>query len=383
MTLFTLVRGNLFRNKLRSGLTVAAVALPLTLFLLITSVRHVLDDYVKISETELRLIVCHRASFAIMLPIRLRREIEYLDPRREALSAVTSFRWFEARVAGAPPLPFACIAMDTDTGPDVFRERGINREAWLSAKNAAVVAEVIANHFGWRVGQDVELTSTYPPYQKVRFRIVQVYARGNDILFRREYLDEELKRSGGAEGETNVFFVRCRRADRMADLAGRIDERFANHPHETRTQEEKVFMADMLRSMGDFPGKLQIVGFSVILAVVLVVANTMSLSLRERVRELAVFKTLGFGPGWIARLLLAEGFLLTAAGLMIGPVPAYLFFRLVEVNDIGFGPMPRFFIPDRTLVQASAAAAFVALASGLPLAWSAARMKVVEALRRV
>jgi putative ABC transport system permease protein len=388
MNAAVLVLRNLARNKLRTTLTVVATALPAAFFLLTTAVRDVLDATIRKVSAELRLGVHNRVSIFNMMPARARAVIESLDPERRLIEAVCGMRWFGGVVEGRTPFPFGTVACDTDTWPRVFSEyepSPAEIAEWHRHKNACVVGQLTADHYGWRLGGEFELRSSVPPFMRMRFRIVQLHTGPNArIMFcRMDYLDDMIKAAGGEVGRVNLYWVKVKDAAKMEGFARTVDDAFANTPDETKSEDESTIVASIIKSRGDLPGKLQIVGTVAVLANIIVVANTMALAFRERTGETAVLRALGFSTAWVARTVVAESLLLTVLGGLAGILPTWLFFQLVPVQDLGLGPMPRFLIPERSVAYAAAAVVLVGIAAGLAPALRSRRLRPADALRKV
>jgi putative ABC transport system permease protein len=387
MNTAVLVLRNLARNKLRTGLTIAAVALPSAFLLLTSGVKDVLDLLVARIQKELRLIVHSRVSFMHSIPERCRREIEQLDPEGNIILSVCGLSFSPAEVENAPPIPFGVLAMDADTFVRTMTEYPLTAEdekEWHRYKNAAVIGKAVGDFYKWSAGQEVEIHTTAPSL-RLRLRVIKLHTGSdqNNVFIRRDFWDDTRRGRNMQYGEVNLYWVKVRRAEQMEPLARRIDATFKGLPHETKTEDESTFIANFFKMTGDLPGMIQIVGLAVGAAVVMVVANTMSMAFRERLREFAVLKALGFSRGRILGIVLVESCLLALLGGAFGIVPTYFLFELVDITDIGFGQMAPFRIPSQSILNVAALAAGVGLVSGLVPAYQAARLNVVDALRKV
>lgn len=387
-----LVIKNLTRNPLRSALTMAAVALPMALFLLTTAIRDVLDAVVYGAAKELRIGVHNKISLINPLPAGMRGKIQALDPDGALIEGICGMKWFGGTVKDVPGV-IPSLAGDPDSWPIVYADYKLTPEelkAWETTKNGAIVGKYTAEKFGWKVGQEFEMKSSVPPFQELRFKCVKVAESGRDlsvVYFRRDYLDDQLEAMVGAKkeqyghGRVNIFWVKCKDPARMDELGRTIDAAFENTPDETKTEDESTFIAGFIKAGGDFPGKLQIVGMAVVVAIVMVVANTMSQSFRERTRELAAFKALGFPNRWIVGTVVGEAMALTLAGGALGLIPTYLaFLNGVRIPGLQGPPLT---IPEKSLITASLVVLAIGLIAGAVPAWSAVRLKVVEALRKL
>jgi putative ABC transport system permease protein len=394
MNSLTLVLKNLTRNKIRSGLTILAVALPMAMFVMVSAIRDVFDGAFRNASKELRLAVHHRASIMYSLPERVRGVIHDADPEGKVVLAACGMRFFGGKVQGLPPFEFPSIAVDADGFPQVFSEYGLPTDAealkdWNAYKNACVVGVATCEHYGWKRGQEIELRSELPPYPTLRFRIVYVSRTGANPSVhwcRRDFVDDAIKTMRDVKVDTglvNMIWIKCRDASQMAPLAAKIDAATANTPDETKTEDESTFIAGFIKALGDLPGKVAIISYVVVAAIVMVVANTMSLAFRERSRELAAFKALGFHNFWILRMVMAESLALAVIGGLIGIVPTYLATQIYPITNLGFGPMKRFIIPASSAMTGFVAVLIVGILAGLLPAVQAVKLKVVDALRKI
>jgi putative ABC transport system permease protein len=393
MNSFTLVRKNLLRNKLRTVLTLAAVALPMAMFAGASAVRQTMDDAFARAARELRLGVIQKVSLINLLPQSMRREIEAMDPARTLITAVCAVRWFGGQVPDVQ-YAFPSLAADADTFPIVYSDYGLEGRSladWHKYKNAAIVGITTAQRLGWNEDQEVELKSTVPPYLSLRFRLVKVTSTGMNpavFYFRRDYLDDALEeaekkqgRSYGS-GRVNIHWIKCRDASRMTELGEKVDRRFANTPDETKTQDESTFFASFIKAMGDIPTTVQYISAAVGIAVVMVVANTMSLGFRERTRETAVLRALGFPGSWVSRLVILESLMLVMIGATIGMIPTYLVLRYLPLA-ISVGPLTRITMSPDALGVGFVIAAVIAVPAGAVPAYQALRLRAADALRKV
>ena len=130
--------------------------------------------------------------------------------------------------------------------------------------------------------------------------------RASEFYFRRDYLDEALKSAGMPDPAVHMFWVKCTSAEALRSLQKEIDALFANTPDETKSEDENAFIANFTQALGDIPGLMQAMAIVVVFIVALVAGNTMMMSFRERTRELAVFKAIGFQSRRVFFIVLAE-----------------------------------------------------------------------------
>jgi putative ABC transport system permease protein len=201
--------------------------------------------------------------------------------------------------------------------------------------------------------------------------------RGNTdmILINVAYFDEA--RATG-KGNTGWYTLRIDDPTHARGVAARIDKQFANSPYETRTQPEKEFMLGFAKQIGDIGAIVTRISLAVFFAILILTGNTMAQSIRERIPELAVLKTLGFSDNKVTALVLAEALALVLAGWAIGIGTAVAL--IPALNSSTGGRFPPLFIGPSTWILGASIATGVALAIGVPPALRARRLKIVDAL---
>jgi putative ABC transport system permease protein len=173
--------------------------------------------------------------------------------------------------------------------------------------------------------------------------------------------------------------IRVADGGRSPEIAKKIDAMFANSPAETKTDTEKAFVAGFAKQIGNISLITQAIATAAILMILLVTANAMAQSIRERTSELAVLKTLGFGDGRVLAMVLIESCVIALIGGLLG---LFVSWELVALGDPTGGFLPAFFFPVRDLIIGVAAVMSLGIASGALPAWSAGRLRIVDALRR-
>jgi len=388
MTLTYILMQNLRRNPLRSGLTVMAFALPMAVFVAALSFVVVLVDMAKDSEKQLRLGVHHKTSLVNDVPEGMRRKIEAIDPTRERLLAVCGMRWFGGRVPETQNT-LTSLAADADTFPTVYSELGLTAEdieLWGRHRQAAIVGSAPAQDYDWKVGDRITLESTVPPYLSLEFRIVRIVTnaiRANFFYFRRDYLDESLKSAGEESGRCNIFWAKCASADALRSLQKDIDALFANSPDETKSEDENAFVANFTQASGNIPGLMRAMAMVVVFIVALVAGNTMMMSFRERTRELAVFKAIGFQARRVFAIVLAESVMLALIGSLVGILPTAAYLYWAPIRLMRMGPISSLKVSPHAVVGSLVIALAVGAVAGLWPAYQAMRLRTVDALRRV
>lgn len=388
MTITYVLMQNLKRNPLRTMLTAAAFALPMAVFVAAISLVVLLAQVAAENEKELRLGVRQKTSLTNLLPEGMRRRIESLDPDRKNLRAVCGMRWFGGRVPDTQNA-LTSLAADADTFPLVYTDVAMTAEEtarWQADRTACVAGIAQAEQYGWKVGDRVVLESTVPPYLTLEFHIVKIMTsamRGNAFYFRRDYLEESLRAAGFDNPRVNIFWVKCASADGLRALQSQIDEKFRNTPEETKSEDENAFAANFTQAGGDIPGLMKAMAIVVVCIIALVAGNTMMMSFRERIRELAVFKAIGFQSGRIFAIVLAESTMLALIGSLAGVLPTAALLTLVPIRGLRMGPISSVEVSPVAVVVSILIALVVGLAAGIWPAYQAMSLRSVDALRRI
>jgi putative ABC transport system permease protein len=201
---------------------------------------------------------------------------------------------------------------------------------------------------------------------------------GEDVLmFHHDYLEERLNRPGQA----GWYIAKITHTDQAAAIAKTIDDQFRNSSSPTKTGTEQAFNASFATMWGNVSLLMGPIGLAVVFAILLVTANAMMMSARERTREVAVLKTIGFGDTTLFGVVMLEAGVVAVTGAFVGLGGAKLLYKTTHFNGGGF--LPGFEVTGNTLALGAAVALVLMVASGLVPAVRAARLPVVAALRQV
>jgi putative ABC transport system permease protein len=370
---------NLFRKKTRTLLTIGSIAVALFLFGLLVTIETALNAGVDVAGVD-RLIVRNKISLIMPLPLSYQERLRQIDHVSEATFA----SWFGG-IYQEPKNFFAQFAIDTDTYRTVFPEYEIPYDQWqdfLADREGAVVGRETADRFDWKVGDRIPLQA--PIWGGTwEFNIRAIYEgteAGHDeslFFFQGKYLEE---RRPWGEGMVGWYTVKIDDADNAVAVSRTIDERFANSPYETSTETEQAFAAGFAKQIGNIKMLIMSIGAVVLFTLLLVTGNTMAMAVRERVPELGVLKTLGFGDKTVLFLVLAESLMIAAVGGALGIGMAKLF---TMGGDPTGGMLPVFYLSTGEMLLGLGIAIFVGLAAGSIPALTAMNLRIVDALRRV
>lgn len=382
--LLKIVWRNAFRHRLRTALTVLGMVIAILAFGLL---RTVIDAWYAgaAASSSTRLITRNAVSLIFPLPLAYRERIRQV----EGVVTVSYGNWFGAYYI-EPKHFFANFAVEPKSYLDLYPEFVLpdgQKAAFLRDRKGAVVGRKLAERFGWEINDAITLTGTIFPGDW-EFVLRGVY-RGRDqtvdesqFFFHWDYLNETLKRTrSGRTDQVGFYIVGISHPEQAAPTAMAIDALFKNSFAETLTETEKAFQLGFVAMSGAIITAVQLVSIVVIVIILAVVANTMAMSVRERLGEYAVFKTLGFGRWRVASLILGESLVITLLGGILGVA---LTFPAARAFSQAVGEyFPIFNVDWVTIYQEFAAALIVGVAASLWPIRQAVTVRIAEALRRI
>lgn len=374
-----LVLANLGRHKRRTLLTIASVALALFLFASLRTVVTTLAAAAQFGSAR-RLVSTNATGIVFPLPLSYANKLQATP----GVEAVSWANWFGGRY-GDNKRFFAQFAVDPASYLEMYPEIALpedQKQAFIRERSSAIIGRRLVDIFGWKLGQDVTIQGTIYPGDWT-FTIRGIYtptdAVINDdmMLFQHEYLEERT----GRPGQAGWYVLRIADGDQSASIAKGIDDQFRNSNAATKTGTEQAFNASFATMWGNVSLLMGTIGMAVVFAILLVTANAMMMSARERTREVAVLKTIGFTDRTLFGLVMLEAGLIAGIGAVLGLGGAKLLYKSTNFNAGGF--LPGFDVTTSTLTIGAGVTLLLMLASGLVPAVRAARLPVVQALRRV
>jgi putative ABC transport system permease protein len=379
-----LLWANLGRKPLRTTLTLASIIVAFLLFGLLEAMRFALSGTISIAGQD-RLITIHKVSIIQSLPASYENKIRGVP----GVAVTCSHNWFGGVYQNDRNQP-GTYAVEAETFFEAYPELELTaaeKKAFLQNKAATVVGREIAQRFGWKVGDVIPIGSNIFTHQDGSrvwdLNIVGIYSipdgDNNAIYFRYDYFNEGLATQFGRD---SIGWVVLRISDpaRSAQIASAIDALFANSSTETKTTTEKAFAQGFANQMGNIGAIVTVVVTAVFFTMLLVTANAMAQSVRERTSEIAVMKTLGFSAAAVTALILAESLLLTTLGGGGGIALAQLFTKGVPPAVKQYFPVVT--IPPRSFAIAAVMIVGLGILSAALPCIQAARLRIVDALRR-
>jgi putative ABC transport system permease protein len=384
MKYFPLIWATLWRKKTRTIFTLLSIVIAFLLFGVLETVDYAFSHPSGGATGADKLITTNKYSITLSLPFADLQEIRALP----GVAAVTWFTWFGGYYQESKNFVFA-IPIDAESYFDYHKDEFIINDGqmkdYLSTRSGALVNVALMKKFGWKVGDKLPLHSTIWTQKKDgsldwTFDIVgtfdvkdptQASAQSSTVLFHYELFDEG--RNFG-KGTVSWFEERINDASKSAEFAAKIDALFANSSDETKTQPAKDFALTFIKQLGDIGFVVHAILGAVFFTLLFLTGNTMMQSVRERIPELAVLKTLGFADGKVLGLVIAESLLLCVIAALIGLALSFAALPVIKVGLQGVELSPL------ALVPGIGVAVLLALIVGLPPALRAGRLNIVDAL---
>jgi putative ABC transport system permease protein len=382
MRYLPLILKNSWRNRRRTILTIASIGISMCLLGVMIAMFHAFYLSTPTPEAALRLVARNRISYTVSMPLSYQAEMKQVPGVREVM--VT--QWFGGvyKDARDPKNQFSREAIEPDKFFTVFGEYRMpddQKKAFQHDRAGCIVGRDLANNFNFHTGDRINLIGDIWPgnYEFTIRGIFDSPRASSEMYFDKEYLEQMMAER--RRGNVIMYDILIDDPANSARVAAAIDEHFRNSTVQTKTESEQAFVVGFLSLLGNI--KMFLVGISaaVMFTILLVSANTMAMSVRERVREVGVLKTLGFSPGSILGMILGEACAISVAGGIIGYLISMLLMRGVVKSPFGgFLPSLKVFDPSVALACIVAAGAIGVMSSFVP-ARSAARTTIVDALR--
>jgi len=374
---------NSIRNRRRSILTVLSIAVSLCLLGCLIAIYQALFYKDATPGQALRLVSRHRVSLAQPLPSAHENQIRRLP----GVKAVSVWNWFGgtykdsrdpnnffARFA-VEPTPFLMIRTQMEMPED-------QRHAFVTDRTACVISSDLAKKLNLKIGDRVTLKGDIYPVD------LQLYVRGiftdpdalNSLFFNREYLRQLLP--VGRRDFEGTFAILADSTDDVPRIAKAVDEMFDNSPYPTKTESEQQFALSFVGFLGNIKLFLLSICGAVTFTILLVSGNTMAMSVRERIKEVGVLKTLGFTNNAILGIIIGEAASIAVIGGIVGVLLASVVTIAVgnfaanfnaQLNGLSVTPL--------VAVICLAVALLIGIISSFIPAFNAARTNILDSLR--
>ncbi len=384
MKLPKLILKNLFRHKLRTGLTILGITIAILAFGLLRTVVSAWYAGVEASSST-RLITRNAISLIFFLPLSYKDKIRQIP----GVKNISYSYWFGGIYISEKNF-IPNFAVDSKTVFELWPEFVLpekQKNDFLRDRKACVAGRKVAEKFGWKIGDTITLKGTIFPgnWDFVLRGIYRGAYKGTDetqFFFHWEYLNESLKKTAPDRADrVGWYVVGVTNPNLASEVAAAIDRTFKNSLAETITETEKAFQLGFVSMTEAIVVAVQIVSVVVIIIILAVMANTMAMTARERIGEYAIMKTLGFGAWHIAVLIFGESLIIASMGCALGigaTFPAAKAF-----GDAMSTYFPVFNVQMQTIYMDIAATFVVDVAAAVFPAWRAAKLRIADGLRRI
>lgn len=382
-----LLWAGLLRRKLRTLFTLASVVTAFLLYGVLAAVQNGFSMGVDVAGAD-RLMVTHKVSFIQSLPYSYWSRMRSVPGVRE----VTHATWFGGVYRDTPGVQV--FPVDPESYLNVYTDylvKPAERAAWLADQSGALVGRALATRYDWKIGDRVSIRSDI--YRRAdggdtwEFTIAGIFdgrQEGVDtqsLLFHYDYFDKTLGEGpGSARGLVGWYIVQIEDAEASAKIGADVDALFANSPAETKTSTEKAFVQGFANQMGNIGAIVMAVASAVFFTMLLVTANTMAQSVRERFAEIGVLKALGYQDRAVLWLVLGEALLLTLLGGIVGLALAS--FLVAGIASAMGQFLSAVYLSVQGIAVGVALAIVLGIVSGAMPAVQALRLRIVDALRR-
>ncbi len=375
---------NAFRHKLRTLLTLVGLVVAISAFGLLRTIVDAWYAGVEASSST-RLISRSSISLTFPLPLSYAQRLKGV----EGVSGVSWANWFGGIYVTERNF-FPQFAVEPASYLALYPEYKLSdaeRQAFLRDRQGAIVGRKLAQKFGWQIGDQIPLRGTiYPGTWTFTLRGIWEGAEAktdeSQLLFHWSLLNESIRqRFPGRADQVGVYIVGITAPTEAAPISQRIDAQFANSLAETLTETESAFQLSFVAMSEAILVAVQAVSLIIVVIIMAVMANTMSMTARERLAEYATLKALGFGPGFVVRLLLGESLLIAGLGGLLG-LAATLPLAAGFASAAGT-LFPMFRVSETTMVLQLLAALLIGVVAAAWPAWKMSRIDIVNGLRHV
>jgi len=371
-----LVFRNLLRNRRRTILTVLSIGVSIFIFAALISLPAVVDRILRDSASDVRVITHNQAGFSYSLPgayENVIRAMPHIEAVTGYLAWIGSYRNPADMVPGMGVEPQVLRQLWPDWGISAGDEAQMERE-----RSGCIVDPALMKRFGWKVGDTLTLNGNPATLQ---LKIIGVFGKkgpNGAIIMRRDLLDE----ASPIHGRVILYWIRIDRSESTPAVISEIDARFADSAFQTTTESEMTLGLNQVRTY-----RLMFVGAKVLALVVVVViglvaANTAAMAVRERRKEMAVMRSLGFTRRMVAAMVMTEGTLIGIAGGLLGCALAFVALRILPYVGASLGPLAQILkLLPIVVFESLAIAAAIGLASAAVPVLSATRRDISSELR--
>jgi putative ABC transport system permease protein len=373
---------NSLRNRRRSLLTISSVAASMCLLGVLFALYQALFMGKPTPGQALRLITYHKVSLGQALPGSYEARIRQVPGVKE----ISIYQWFGGvyRDAREQRNFFARFAIEPDKLFTLHPEYELSpeaKQAFQHSRTAAIADKSLADKFGWKPGEKITIVGDIFPVT-LELTLVGIFKDPEEaevLYFNHDYLRESL--TGPRRDQVGSFSILADSEEAANRIGPQIDRLFDNAPEPTKTESEAAFSLQFLSFLGNVKLFLIAICGAVTFTILLVSANTMAMSVRERIREVGVLKTLGYPKGAIVGIILGEAAFISLIGGVVGLLLSSALVFVVRAGAAGFQQVKMMSISPSLAVLCLGFAVVIGVASSLVPAVGAARTSILDALR--
>ncbi|MCI0337275.1 MAG: ABC transporter permease [Acidobacteria bacterium] len=381
MKFLRLIWLNAVRNRRRSILTVLSIALSLFLMTTLLTVVTELERVPAAQEAALRLVTRNAISLANPLPIAYQQQIDLIP----GVATTMQMQWFGGVYVdesnffaqfGCEPRKFARMYPEYRIDPAQLSD-------FVRDRTGCLAGRILVDRYGWKIGDRITLQGRiFPVDLQLTIRAIYDGEDTTALFFDQEYLNESLKSQGDAD-YIGTIFIMAKSAEDVPRIMDAVDEKFRNSLAQTKTETERAFQLSFVSMLGNIKTLIISVSSVIVFTILLVVANSMGMSIRERTTEIAVLKTMGFRNRLVLILLVSESLLLGLIAWLLGSVGARMLYNNLDYTKINLFFIGRLEVTPNTVLIGFGVAMLIAFASTIVPAYRAAKMTIATALRNV
>jgi putative ABC transport system permease protein len=378
MTTASFILKNALRNRRRALLTIVSVAVSCALLVTLLTLMRELTIPPESEAASLRIIVRNKVNLTFPLPAK---QLPVID-KIPGVVTVSPFTFFGGNFRDQEFTSFAQFAVDPLRFTGIIVEGKIvegSYEDFAKDRNSCLVGADTMKLQGLKLGDKMRFTGTFYPVD-LDLRVAGVYQGTVDdrnVFFHHKLLDELM----GDPGTVGTWYLRAASAEVVNDVIAQVNQAFENSSAEVRAETERAFQMGFVSMWGNVKVLIGSISTVVVFTLVLVAVSTMSMAIRERFRELAVLKALGFKRREIFAFILAESFGLATAGALLGIGGAWAFWTFIDLQTLTNGFLVYFEVTPRIMATGGIVAALLGILAAIGPSLAVARMSVVEGLK--
>jgi len=384
MFLLKLLLRNAFRHRLRTGLTIVGLVVAVCAFGLL---RTLIDAWYAgvVASSSTRLITRSSVSLTFPLPLSYAQRLKAVD----GVTTISWANWFGG-VYQTERNFFPQFAVEPASYLKLYPEYRLSedeKQAFLRDRQGAIVGRKLANTYGWKIGDQIPIRGTiYSGTWNFTLRGIWDGAEAktdeSQMLFHWQYINETLRKKYGPRADfVGVYVLGIDEPHNAALISQRVDAQFKNSAAETLTETEAAFQLSFVSMSETILAAIEAVSYIIIVIIMVVMANTMTMTARERMAEYATLKALGFSPGFVVRLLFGESLLIALIGGAIGL--AATFPAVAGIAGALGSFLPVFQVQPSTVAMQCGAAAIVGIVAAAWPAWRMSRIDIAQGLRHI